>query len=111
MKRWWRSTSWRIETGSISSLVRLLRREVAALVKQKHGGDYLMVQQTKTELAGVNRELKRLKTQIAVLEARKAKLIADRPCGSARQQIFGTPAHPAALNSRDVSQIPKLRRF
>jgi len=57
--------------------LRLLRREVEALVKKKHGDDYLKDQQAKTELGGINRELKRLKTQVAVLEERKAKLMAD----------------------------------
>lgn len=33
--------------------------------------------QAKTELDGINRELKRLKMQAAVLEERKAKLMAD----------------------------------
>jgi len=57
--------------------LRLLRREVEALVKKKHGEDYLGDQQAKTELARVNRELKRLKTQIAALEERKARLISE----------------------------------
>jgi hypothetical protein len=57
--------------------LRLLRRELEALVKKKHGGNYLEVQQAKTELAGVNRELKRLKAQVAGLEARKSSLMAD----------------------------------
>ena len=57
--------------------LRLLRREVEALVKKKHGDKYLKDQQAKTELARISRELKRLKTQIAALEERKAKLIAD----------------------------------
>jgi hypothetical protein len=57
--------------------LRLLRREVEALVKGKHGGNYLKEQQAKTELAGINRELKRLKTQIAALEKRKSELIAE----------------------------------
>jgi hypothetical protein len=57
--------------------LRLLRREVEALVKKKHGADYLKAQQAKTELARINRELKRLKTQIAALEERKSKLMAD----------------------------------
>ena len=56
--------------------LRLLRREVEALVKKKHGDDYLKDRQARTELGGVNRELKRLKTQVAVLEERKAKLMA-----------------------------------
>jgi hypothetical protein len=57
--------------------LRLLRREVEALVKKKHGGDYLREQQAKTELARINRELKRLKTQIAALQERKSKLMTD----------------------------------
>ena len=57
--------------------LRLLRREVEALVKKKHGGNYLNDQKAKTELAHINRELRRLKTQMAALEERKSKLIAD----------------------------------
>jgi hypothetical protein len=57
--------------------LRLLRREVEALVTKTQGDDYLKEQQAKTELARINRELKRLKTQIVALEERKAKLIAD----------------------------------
>jgi hypothetical protein len=56
--------------------LRLLRREVEALVRKKHGNKYLREQQAKTELASINRELRRLKVRIAELEARKAKLIA-----------------------------------
>jgi hypothetical protein len=58
--------------------LRLLRREVEALVKKKHGDNYLKEQQARTELARINHELKRLKTQIAALEERKSKLVADR---------------------------------
>jgi len=57
--------------------LRFLRREIEALVKSKHGDDYLKVQQAKTELAGVNRKLKQMKAQVAALEERKAKLMAD----------------------------------
>jgi hypothetical protein len=55
---------------------RLLRREVEALAKKKLGVHGLKAPQAKTELARINRELKRLKTQIAGLEDRKAKLMA-----------------------------------
>lgn len=58
--------------------LRLLRREVEALVKKKHGDDFLKDRQAKTELARINRELKRLKTQVAALEERKARLT-DEP--------------------------------
>ena len=37
-----------------------------ALVKRKHGDNYLKEQQAKTELSG-NRELERLKAQVAAL--------------------------------------------
>jgi hypothetical protein len=56
--------------------LRLLRREVEALVRERHGANYLRDRQAKTELARINKELKRLKRQIAVLEERKSKLIA-----------------------------------
>ena len=56
--------------------LRLLRREVEALVKKKHGEGYLKEQRTTAELAHINRELKRLKAQIATLENRKSKLMA-----------------------------------
>jgi hypothetical protein len=55
--------------------LRLLRREVEALVKERHGAKYLRDRQTKTELAHINRELKRLKGQIVVLEERRSKLV------------------------------------
>ena len=56
--------------------LRLLRREVEALVKKKHGSAYLKGQQAKTELARINRELSRLRTRIAALEERKSMLTA-----------------------------------
>jgi hypothetical protein len=56
--------------------LRLLRREVEALVREKHGSNYLQDRQAKTELARINRELKRLKAQIARLEERKSMLMA-----------------------------------
>lgn len=57
--------------------LRLLRREVEALVEKQHGNDYLEEQKAKTELAQINRELKRLKTQVATLEGRKSQLLAE----------------------------------
>ena len=56
--------------------LQLLRREVEAFVKDRHDANYLSDRQAKTELASINRELKRLKGQIAALEERKSKLIA-----------------------------------
>src|SRR5260370_18017739 len=57
--------------------LRLLRREVEALVKKKHGDDFLKVQRAKAELAGVNRKLKQMKRQVALLESLKSELLAD----------------------------------
>jgi len=57
--------------------LRLLRREVEALVRRKHGGSYLKDRKAKTELARVNLELKRLKAQVAALEEHKARLIKE----------------------------------
>ncbi len=57
--------------------LRLLRREVEALVKKKHGDNYLKDRKAKTELVSINGELRRLKSRIAALEERKSKLIAD----------------------------------
>ncbi len=56
--------------------LRLLRREVEALVKTGRGVNYLRDRLAHAELARINRELKRLRSQIAALEARKSKLIA-----------------------------------
>jgi hypothetical protein len=47
---------------------------VEALVKTKHGDNYLKDRRRKTELRSINRELKRLKTGIAELEERKLQL-------------------------------------
>ena len=46
-----------------------------ALVGSVHGQTHLKDQKGKTELASLNRELKRLKAQVAALEERRAKLI------------------------------------
>src|SRR3989304_4451786 len=52
--------------------LRLLRREVQALVRGKHGTDYRKDQQATAELARINRELKRLRAQVEELEDRRA---------------------------------------
>jgi hypothetical protein len=57
--------------------LRLLRREVDALVKRMHGDDYLQGQRAKTELARIDRELKRLKKQVAALELQRSQLTAQ----------------------------------
>jgi cell shape-determining protein MreC len=49
------------------------------LVCKNFGENYLKNRKGKTELAHINRELRRLKAQIARLEERKSKLIAAVP--------------------------------
>jgi hypothetical protein len=56
---------------------RLLRREVEALVKERHGADHLKTQRAKAELAGIERELRQLKKRVAGLEARRTALRAE----------------------------------
>jgi hypothetical protein len=56
---------------------RLLRREVEGLVTARHGDRHLKELQARAELARVNRELRRLRTQLAALEERRSKLISD----------------------------------
>jgi hypothetical protein len=73
-----------------SPWLRLLRREVKALVKKGHGADYLRDRMAQAELARINRELKRLRSQIAALEERKSKVIA----GSTDAAGPGTRASP-----------------
>jgi hypothetical protein len=55
--------------------LRLIRREVEAVVKEKYGGGYLKQKKLKTELAAINRTLRALKTQTTSLETRKAELL------------------------------------
>ena len=57
--------------------LRLLRREVEALVSTRHGEGYLRERQARTELKGVNRELKQLRGQLTALEERRSVLLAE----------------------------------
>ena len=57
--------------------LRLLRREVEGLVQTRYGDRYLRERQARAELARVNRELKRVRTQLAALEERRSELISD----------------------------------
>ena len=57
--------------------LRLLRREVEALARARHGDYYVSEQQTRAELTRVNREIRRLRTELAELEERRAKLGSD----------------------------------
>ena len=57
--------------------LRLLRREVEDLVATRSGDRYLREQKARTELAQINRELKQLRAQLAVLEERRTALLAE----------------------------------
>ena len=57
--------------------LRLLRREVEALARTRHGDRYVSEQQARAELTRVNREIRRLRTELAELEERRAKLGSD----------------------------------
>jgi len=57
--------------------LRLLRREVEALARTRHGDCYVSEQQARAELTRVNREIRRLRTELAELEERRAKLGSD----------------------------------
>ena len=56
--------------------LRLLRREVEALVEKGHRHEYLKKQVARAELAGINRDLRRLKSEVTALENRRATLAA-----------------------------------
>src|ERR1035437_6017884 len=57
--------------------LRLLRREVEALARTRHGDRYVQERQARAELKQVNREIRRLRTELAELEERRAKLDSD----------------------------------
>src|SRR6266480_2204468 len=84
-----------------SPWLRLLRREVQALVKKKYGHNYLKKQRAKTELARVNRELKRLKTQIGALAKAIVEMLSQLP-----PEV--TPSKEVAMRYLGVSTKPCL---
>ena len=57
--------------------LRLLRREVEALVEVKQGASYLKAQQVQAQVRKIDKELKMLKAQVIMLEDRKAKLLIE----------------------------------
>ncbi len=57
--------------------LRLIRCEVEAFVDEKYGNNYLKKKKLKKELAQVNKELKRLKSEMASLEQRKVELVKE----------------------------------
>jgi hypothetical protein len=53
---------------------RLLRHEVEALVSEKSGNDHLQEKKLQKELADINKETRKLKTRLKVLDQRRAEL-------------------------------------
>jgi uncharacterized protein (DUF3084 family) len=54
--------------------LRLLRREVEALARSKHGDRHVNEKQARAELTRVNREIRHLRTELAGLEEQRDKL-------------------------------------
>jgi len=57
--------------------LRLLRREVETLVKEKYGENYLEDKNRENEIVGINREIRAAKKQLKMLEKKKAALLND----------------------------------
>ena len=56
--------------------LKMLREEVADLVNEKYGMDYLQKRNAKTELGKVQTAIRSLQRKLAQLEKRKAELVA-----------------------------------
>jgi hypothetical protein len=56
---------------------KLIRSEVETFVAEKYGGNYLRECKIKKKLTQTNKNLKKLNTQVASLEQRKAELLAN----------------------------------
>ncbi len=72
---------------------RLLRREVEAFVEEQQGRDYLNDRRAETELANINRQLSRLRKDLAALEKRKAELMASTPTESSIRRSANRKRH------------------
>jgi hypothetical protein len=57
--------------------LRLLRREVENLVKEKYGENHLKDRNKKNEITVINKEIRSLKTKITRLENKKSALLND----------------------------------
>lgn len=68
---------YRVQSIYGNPFLRLIRREVEALVGRRHGGNYLKRRKVLAELARVDKELRALKSRAALLERRKAELSAS----------------------------------
>lgn len=66
---------YRTNTMYGNPYLKLIRSEVEAFVDEKYGDDYLAKKKIENELAQTNKKLRKLKTQAASLEKRKAELV------------------------------------
>lgn len=66
---------YRMQSVYGNPFLRLLRKEVEALVGKKHGNGFLQDRKTKTELSQIERELRSLKKQVVSLEHRRGELL------------------------------------
>lgn len=57
--------------------LRLLRHEVETLVSEKSGPDHLHQKKLQKELADLNKETRKLKARLVVLERRRAELMKE----------------------------------
>lgn len=73
--------------------LRLLRREVEALVVAERGADYVKSQRAQSELSSIDRQLKKMKAQAVLLEKRRGELVAKL-----------SPSAPRAGQRKDGSQ-------
>jgi hypothetical protein len=91
--------------------LRLIRREVEALVDEKYGDTYLKKKQLTSELAQINTELRRLHAQIVGLEQRKSALLGSLEEGKISSTSAGGQAarrHPAG-DSRQAAEGQKKK--
>ena len=70
------SLQYRVGSVHGNPWLRLLRSEVKELVRSKHGERGLEDRMASAELARVEREMKRLRRQLAALEQRRSELLA-----------------------------------
>ena len=90
--------------------LRLLRREVEALARTRHGDRYVSEQQARAELTRVNREIRRLQTELAELEERRASSApisaSNRPASC--RKASGLRGHDLTDGQRTGALRPRL---